>query len=421
MSASPVVCVVGEGGREHALAVALARSGAEVVVAPGNSGIEAYPGASGIRVSDLPPQAIDADLYVIGPEAPLVGGLADELRSQGRRVLGPGADGARLEGSKSWMKTLLDQAGVPTARWRSFSDFPAAADYLRSLSPPYVVKADGLAGGKGVAVTSSLEEAEADLAAKLEGRAFGEAGRVVVIEEAMEGPEVSLLALCDGKRALPLPPARDAKRLQDGDRGPNTGGMGAFSPVPDVTPALQDEILHRCVEPTLAALRASGIDYRGVLYAGCMLTAEGPKVVEFNVRFGDPEAQVVLPLIEGDLAGLLIEAAEGRLRSEPRLRPGAAVCVVMAAEGYPTRSRRGQVIPDPKPSPEVTILQAGTRVDEEGRLVTNGGRILDVVATGDDIAQARERAYAAVEAQAWPGAQWRSDIAWAACLAAGAG
>ncbi len=407
----PVVCVVGEAGREHALAVALKESAAEVIVAPGNSGIAAFPGAEGIRVSSISPEALEADLFVIGPEANLVRGLADELRAAGKLVLGPGAEGARLEGSKVWMKSILDRANVPTARWRSFSDPIQAKAFLSSLKPPYVIKTDGLAAGKGVLVTNALEEAESDVEAKLAGRAFGEAGRVVVIEEAMAGPEVSLLALCDGRKAVPLPPARDAKRLQDGDRGPNTGGMGAFSPVPDVTAAVQEEIVERCIEPTLAALQREGIDYRGVLYAGCMLTEEGPKVVEFNVRFGDPEAQVVLPRLGGDLTGLLMEAAQGDLRSFAQVRPEAAVCVVLASEGYPVRSRRNQPMVAPKPFPGVTILQAGSRMDEEGNLLTNGGRVLDVVATGSDLAQARERAYEAVAAHAWPGAQWRNDIA----------
>ncbi|MGH9102977.1 MAG: phosphoribosylamine--glycine ligase, partial [Acidimicrobiales bacterium] len=352
---------------------------------------------------------------VIGPEAPLVGGLADRLRGRGRLVLGPGADGARLEGSKAWMKELVSRAGVPTAEYRAFSDVDLALSHLRRQRPPYVVKTDGLAAGKGVLVTGSLAEAEADVRAKLSGVSFGTAGSVVVIEEAMAGPELSLLALCDGSRAAPLPLARDFKRLGDDDRGPNTGGMGAFAPVTDVPQGLVDEVMDRIVDPTLFALRREGIDYRGILYAGLMCTTEGPRLVEINVRLGDPEAQCVLPLLDGEaLLASFSEAAAGRLRSVPRVRDGSAVCVVLAAEGYPDKPRSGAIIAGVEEAEQmdgVDVLQAGTVVDMAGRLAAAGGRVLDVVGSGSGITDARQRAYSAVERVAWPGSLWRSDIA----------
>jgi phosphoribosylamine--glycine ligase len=395
------VCVVGGGGREHALASVLGRT-ASVVVSPGNPGI---PGSVA-----SPPEEIDADLFVIGPEGPLVDGLADRLRASGGLVFGPGADGARLEGSKAWMKSVLAEAGVPTAGHGVFTEIRAATSFLRSLAPPYVVKTDGLAAGKGVLVTDSLDEAIVDVALKLSGAAFGGAGRTVVIEEGLAGPEVSLLCLCDGRRAVPLAPAQDHKRLDDGDTGPNTGGMGAFSPVAAAGKDLVEEVVERAVEPTLHALRARGIDYRGVLYAGLILTADGPKVLEYNVRFGDPEAQVVLPRLDCDLAGLLAEAAAGRLRSEPRFVEDAAVTVVLAAEGYPVSPRTGDAIHGleaARAMPGVEIFCAGVGPG----MTTAGGRVLAVTGTGPDVAVARSRAYAAASCISWPGMHYRTDIA----------
>ncbi|MEA2702755.1 MAG: phosphoribosylamine---glycine ligase [Actinomycetota bacterium] len=400
------VCVVGSGGREHALASVLGRT-AQVVVTPGNPGI---PGSTA-----APPEEIDADLYVIGPEGPLVDGLADRLRARGSLVFGPGADGARLEGSKAWMKQVLADAGVPTARYGVFREVQPAADFLRTLAPPYVVKTDGLAAGKGVLVTDSLEEAEADVAAKLSGDAFGAAGRTVVIEEGLSGPELSLLCVCDGRRAVPLAPAQDFKRLGDGDSGPNTGGMGAYSPVPMAGKDVVEEVLERAVEPTLAALRAQGIDYRGVLYAGLMLTPDGPKVLEYNVRFGDPEAQVVLPRYAGDLTQLLAEAAAGDLRSEPTFVDDAAVTVVLASEGYPTAPRTGDVIHGldvAAAMPGVSLFFAGVGPGpNSGEIVTAGGRVLAVTALAPMLDDARLRAYDAVSQIGWPGVQLRTDIA----------
>ncbi|MGD0311747.1 MAG: phosphoribosylamine--glycine ligase [Acidimicrobiales bacterium] len=407
------VCVVGSGGREHALAVVLGRT-ADVIVTPGNPGIEGVTTAGHTLTSvSTPPEEVEADLFVIGPEAPLVEGLADRLRGAGRLVFGPGADGARLEGSKAFMKAMLAEAGVPTARFGVFTDPAPAKEFLRTLPGPWVVKTDGLAAGKGVLVTDSRAEAEADIDAKLSGAAFGDAGRQVVVEEGLLGPECSLLVVCDGLRLVPLAPAQDFKRRDDGDGGPNTGGMGAYSPVPTVDDEAVDRLVDEAVAPLLSALRARGIDYRGVLYAGLILTAEGPKVLEFNVRFGDPETQVVLPRLEGDLTALLAEAASGALRSAPRFSDDAAVCVVMAAEGYPESPRHGDLIAglDDAGSVEgVTVFHAGTGPSAEG-LVSSGGRVLGVTALGSTLAEARSRAYRAVAAISWPGAHARTDIA----------
>ena len=421
------VCVVGSGGREHALATVLART-ADVVVTPGNPGMPGTsPEGHAITVTDAPAEQVEADLYVIGPEVPLVDGLADRLRAQGRLVFGPGADGARIEGSKAFMKELLAEAGVPTARFGTFDAVAPALDFLRSLPGPYVVKTDGLAAGKGVLVTASLAEAEADVAAKLSGDAFGEAGTTVVVEEFLEGPECSLLVLCDGTRLAALAPAQDFKRRDDGDGGPNTGGMGSYSPVPGVDAALVAALVDEAVAPLLAALRARGIDYRGVLYAGLMLTPAGPRVLEFNARFGDPETQVVLPRYDGDLAALLAEVAAGALVTEPRFVDDAAVCVVLAAPGYPVAPRTGDPITglEAAAATGATVFHAGTAMGPDGTatgpvssgLVTAGGRVLGVTALGPSLAEARRRAYDAADAIAWDGLHRRDDIAAAAAAA----
>jgi phosphoribosylamine---glycine ligase len=400
------VCVVGSGGREHALADVLART-ADVVVTPGNPGI---PGSTGTR-----PAEVDADLFVVGPEAPLVDGLADRLRAAGRLVFGPGADGARLEGSKAWMKDLLAAAAVPTARYGSFGDAVAALDFLRALPGPWVVKTDGLAAGKGVLVTERLDEAEDDVRAKLAGKSFGDAGRTVVIEEGLIGPELSVLAICDGNRAVALAPAQDFKRVGDGDTGPNTGGMGAYSPVPFAGDEVVGTVMDRFVEPTLVELRRRGIDYRGVLYAGLMLTPDGPRLLEYNVRFGDPEAQVVLPRLTSDLAELLAAAAAGDLRRSPGPAFGhdACVTVVLASEGYPGETHRGDVIEgiDTAAAQGATVFAAGVASDGDGRLVTAGGRVLAVTGTGATVTAARRHAYAAAGCVSWPGMHYRTDIA----------
>ncbi len=399
------VVVVGSGGREACLASVLARHH-DVVVTPGNPGI---PGSVATPVEEL-----DADLYVIGPEVPLVDGLADRLRADGRLVFGPGADGARLEGSKAWMKELVTAAGVPTARYGQFDAAPQAIAFLRSLPGPYVVKTDGLAAGKGVLVTADRLEAEADIREKLSGAAFGAAGTTVVVEEAMSGAELSVFAVCDGARAVLLPPAQDFKRVGDGDVGPNTGGMGAYSPLPWLPDGLLDQVQATIIDPTVAELRRRGIDYRGVLYAGLMLTSEGPKLVEYNVRFGDPDSQVVLLRCTSDLGALLAAAAGGALGAEPTFDDGAAVLVVAAAEGYPASPTLGDAIDGLTGAREVEgveVLCAGVKAGDDGRLHTAGGRVLDVVGLGSDVATARARAYESMGHLRWPGMQHRTDIA----------
>jgi phosphoribosylamine--glycine ligase len=405
------VCVVGAGGREHALAVAMSR-GADVRVCPGNAGMAAL----GTQCVPGPPETVAADLYVIGPEAPLVDGLADRLRAAGHLVFGPGADGARLEGSKAWMKDVLSGAGVPTAAYSVFTEPGPAVEFLRGLPPPYVVKTDGLAAGKGVLVTRDLDDAVADVQAKLSGRSFGEAGRRVVIEEGLTGPEVSVMAVCDGARAVALAPAQDFKRIGDGDTGPNTGGMGAYSPVARVADELLAEIMKTAITPTLEALRARGIDYRGTLYAGLMLTPVGFRVLEFNVRFGDPETQVVMPRWEDNVVDVLAAAAAGRLDdvAPPRFSDDASICVVLAAPGYPDAARTGQPIYGIKEATQlqgIQIYAAGMAAAPDGNLHIGGGRVLGVGATGPTIDEARRRAYRAVSAISWEGMTYRRDIA----------
>jgi phosphoribosylamine---glycine ligase len=389
------VVVTGKGGREHALAWTFDRFGHDVVVAPGNAGIPWSVAAD--------PLSLDADLFVLGPDDHVVSGVGDQLRAQGKLVFGPNADGGQLEGSKAWMKTLLAEARVPTARFGSFTDAGAAAEFLRSLPGPYVVKTDYLALGKGVLVTDDLDEAIDDARTKLSNGA-------VVIEECMTGPEASLFAVCDGERAVVLPPSQDHKRVGDGDTGPNTGGMGAYSPVPVVTEDIVDHAMERCVLPTLRTLQKRDIDYRGVLYAGLMLTDEGPKIVEYNVRFGDPEAQVVLPRFASDPAELLLEAAEGKLRSEPAFVADAAVTVVCAAEGYPATPRLGDAITGIEAAESldgVVVFCAGVGPG----MTTAGGRVLDVTAIRPSVAEARRVAYEAVDRISWPGMHHRTDIA----------
>jgi phosphoribosylamine--glycine ligase len=417
------VCVVGSGGREHALAHVLSRT-AEVVVTPGNPGM-----AAPITVTAAPPSEIEADLVVIGPEAPLVDGLADRLRAEGRAVMGPGADGALLEGSKAFMKEVLADAGVPTARFAAFeaSQGADAVAYLDTLPGPWVIKTDGLAAGKGVLVARTMDEARADVAAKLSGASFGEAGRRIVIEEGLAGEECSLLVLFDGTTAVPLLPAQDFKRIGDGDRGPNTGGMGAYAPMPHISGAQVDDIMAIAVEPLLAALQRRGIDYRGVLYAGLMLGDDGPKVIEYNVRFGDPETQVVLPLLASDVAELFMAVATGTLGrlAAPVFSGDAAVCVVLASPGYPEQPRTGGTIHGLTASGQstaaidgATVFHAGTaRPEAAGPFTTAGGRVLAVTAVAPTLGAARTNAYAALEPIGWDGMLVRGDIAAAVATA----
>jgi phosphoribosylamine--glycine ligase len=421
------VLVVGSGGREHALAWGLARSPLvdEIVCAPGNPGMAAVGACVTLDIADVAAigdlaDRVRPDLVVVGPEDPLVAGAVDELDGRGHLTFGPCAAAARLEGSKKWMKDVLAGAGVPTAGYRSFgeADRDAAFAFLESLPGPYVVKTDGLAAGKGVIVTDSIVDARDAVRSYLSGAAFGDAGRTCVIEEALHGPEVSLFVLCDGRDCVPIALAQDHKRVFDGERGPNTGGMGAYSPVPDTiaSAGLIDEVMEKAIRPTLTELARRDVPYRGFLYCGLMLDPlKGPQVLEYNVRFGDPECQVVVPRLSSDLYVHCREAAEGRLETDVKLADDACVGVALAAEGYPPSPlRRGDVIEGldaANSRPGVSVFHAGTKLDVDGNVTTKGGRVPTVSATGSDLAAARAHAYEAVDLISWPGLHYRRDIA----------
>jgi phosphoribosylamine--glycine ligase len=413
--------VVGGGGREHALVRALARSSGNprVVCAPGNAGIardaECAP-VSGTDAAGLVALARDvaADLVVVGPEAPLVAGVADALRAEGFAVMGPGAQAARLEGSKAFAKEVMQAAGVPTARSFTVTDLAAGIRAVDELGAPCAVKADGLAAGKGVVVARDRDEAVAALRACLEAREFGDAGRTVVVEEGLTGPEVSLLAVCAGTAVARFPAARDYKPIGDGNAGPNTGGMGSVSPVRDVPDDLADELVDRVHRPVIAELARRGVPFSGVLYAGLMMTPDGPRVLEFNVRFGDPETQALLPRLADDPFDLLLAVATGDLPDRPvAVTPGACVAVVLAAADYPGTPRTGDVISglDAAAAAGAEVYHAGTARDAEGRIVTAGGRVLAVAQRGATVAEARAAAYAAARHITWEGMQMRTDIA----------
>lgn len=408
------VLVVGSGAREHAIALVCARS-ADVVVVPGRDAMAGSPkGGHSITTLAAPPEEVEADLVVIGPEEPLVEGLADRLRAKGRVVLGPGAEGARLEASKAYMKELCAAAKIPTAAFVTFDRLDEAVDHLRSSPGPYVIKTDGLAGGKGVFVTDDLSAAEHDVQQKLYGVSFGDAGRRIVIEEPLTGTEFSLQVLCNRDRAVPLAAARDYKRVGDGDVGPNTGGMGAFSPVPQAPDDVVSEAMDRIVEPALAELARRGADYSGVLYAGLMLTDDGLKLLEFNVRLGDPEAEVVLPRIDGDVTELFLAAANGDVPDRIPTTGGAAVCVVVAAPGYPLTPRTGDSVGGLQEAAKVkgvTLLHAGTDTGPDGVVRSAGGRVVAVTGCAPTLEAARERTYEAVSRIDLNGAIYRRDIA----------
>ena len=405
--------VVGSGAREHALAWAIAKS-AQVVVTPGNAGIAAH----GITCVVTLATDLEADLFVIGPEQPLVEGLADTLRAQGKSVVGPGRDGAQLEGSKAYMKEFLAACGVPTAQFGTFREADTAVAYLRTMNAPYVVKTDGLAAGKGVLVTSDFDEACADVRDKLSGEAFGDAGTTVVIEEGLDGPECSLLVLCDGTNVLALAAAQDFKRVGDGDRGANTGGMGAYAPMHSMSPAQVDDVMTTILAPTLKELGRRSIDFRGVLYAGVMLTSRGPRLLEYNVRFGDPETEVLVPLYGDRLFDLLTRVATGSLERTEAMPSGSAVTVVLASHGYPASSRHGDVIyclcadgQLEKSVEGVLVFHAGTSRNAAGQFVTAGGRVVAVTAVASSLLDARRRAYEAASLITFEGKVMRSDIA----------
>jgi phosphoribosylamine---glycine ligase len=418
--------VIGSGGREHALAWKLAQSPrvAEVLVAPGNAGtaFEAKCRNVAVQADDLEglrqlARDEQVDLTVVGPEAPLVAGIVDLFRAAGLRVFGPTAAAAKLEGSKAFAKEFLARHGIPTADYAVFDAVDPALAHVRAHGAPIVVKADGLAAGKGVVVATTTAEAEAAVRDMLAGNAFGDAGARVVLEEFLEGEEASFICMVDGAHALPMASSQDHKRVGDGDTGPNTGGMGAYSPAPVVTPEVHDRILREVVEPTVRGMAEDGEPFTGFLYAGLMIDKAGaPKVIEFNVRFGDPETQPVLMRLRSDLVDLVAAALDGRLdTSTAEWDPRCALGVVMAAEGYPGKPRTGDAINaiDAPDVDDTKVFHAGTKLEGE-HAVTAGGRVLCVTALGETVAQAQQRAYAEVAGISWPGEFHRHDIGWRA-------
>jgi phosphoribosylamine--glycine ligase len=405
------ILLVGSGGREHSIGWKLAQSSRvdELISLPGNPGLaELGPTVEGIDIDDVGAIAAMAlfhqvDLVIVGPEAPLAAGVADAATSLGIPVFGPTRSAARLESSKSFAKDVMSRAGIPTGASETFTDHQSAIDHLTRTEGPYVVKADGLAAGKGVLVTESRTDAESWVGYCLEG-GFGAAGASVIIEEYLNGPEVSVFAVCTENGAVPLEPARDYKRLFEGDEGPNTGGMGSYSPVDDLPEGLVSGVMTDVIDPTLEQMKADGNPFTGFLYAGLVLTDDGPKVLEFNVRLGDPECQAVLPRMTSDLVDVL----EG---ASPEWMDMATVNVVLAAKGYPTAPEKGAVIKGLDRVPDdVIVFHAGTKRDGS-KLLVNGGRVLNLVGTGSTIGEARAKAYTAAETVAWPGVEFRTDIA----------
>ena len=421
------VLVVGGGGREHALAWKAARSPRveTVFVAPGNAGTHAEAGCRNVPIGaeDVSGLADFAEqegvgLTIVGPEAPLVAGIVDEFRRRGLKCFGPTADGARLEGSKAFTKAFLARHDIPTGAYGDFTDVEEACRFIRSRGAPIVVKADGLAAGKGVIVASSVEEAETAVKDMLAGNRFGDAGARVVVEEFLEGEEASFIAMVDGRNILPLASSQDHKARDDGDRGPNTGGMGAYSPAPIVDAALHARIMREVMEPTVAGLAAEGTPYVGFLYAGIMVGKDGvPRVLEFNCRFGDPETQPILFRMRSDLVELCLAALDGRLdQARCDWDPRASLGVVLAAGGYPESYRKGDAISGLDADAgrdDVKIFHAGTRTSDGG-VVTNGGRVLCAVALGDTVTQAQSKAYELAGSIRWEGAFYRRDIGWRA-------
>jgi phosphoribosylamine--glycine ligase len=424
------ILLVGSGGREHALARRIAASPltARLTAAPGNAGIAEIAECVAIAADDVPALVAYAaeqavDLVVVGPEVALVAGLADRLAEKGIKAFGPNAAAALLEGSKSFMKDIVAKYGIPTASYASFRDGTAAKAYVVEHGAPIVIKADGLAAGKGVTIAATIAEAEDAIDEALVGGRFGAAGREIVIEEFMAGEEASYFALVDGETVVPLGAAQDHKAVGDGDTGPNTGGMGAYSPAPVVTPALEQRILDEIVRPLARGMVAEGRPYRGVIFAGLMIVptpaGPAPKLIEINVRFGDPECQVLMARLESDPVALMLATAEGRLSELPPAlwRDEAALTVVLCAEGYPGTPRTGTVIKgihDAAAINGVTVFHAGTKRGADGGLLASGGRVLNIVATGQNVAEAQARAYRAVDRIDWPEGFCRRDIGWRA-------
>ena len=419
--------VIGAGGREHALAWKLAQSAhvGEVLVAPGNAGTAQEAKCRNVAVAATDLDALLAlardegvAFTVVGPEAPLVSGVVDRFRQAGLRIFGPTAAAAQLEGSKAFAKDFLARHAIPTAGYSGFTDADTAVEYVRQHGAPIVIKADGLAAGKGVIVATTLEEAEVAITDMLSGNAFGAAGARVVIEEFLDGEEASFIAMVDGTTALPMATSQDHKRVGDGDTGPNTGGMGAYSPAPVVTPEVHARIMREVIEPTVRGMADDGVPFTGFLYAGLMIDASGaPKVIEFNVRFGDPETQPVMMRLTSDFAALVEAGIDGRLDTvQPDWDPRPALGVVMAAEHYPATPRTGDVINtwDTPPLADTKVFHAGTTLDAHGQAVTAGGRVLCVTALGETVADAQTRAYGELAGISWPGEFHRHDIGWRA-------
>jgi phosphoribosylamine--glycine ligase len=419
------VLVVGAGGREHALCWAIAASPLcdKLFCAPGNAGIAEVAACVDVGAEDVDGvmKFVDSegiDFVVVGPEAPLVLGLVDKLRAAGIRCFGPTAAAAQLEGSKSFTKDLCAKYGIPTGAYARFTEFSPAKAYIEEQGAPIVVKADGLAAGKGVTVAMTVDEAVAAAADALEGGKFGDAGASIVVEAFLDGEEVSVFAICDGEHALTLASAQDHKAAYDGDKGPNTGGMGAYSPAPVMTGALAREVDETIIARTMAAMKSEGIPFTGVLFAGLMITAEGPQLLEYNVRFGDPECQVLMMRLKSDLLTALLAAADGELKDyDLRWRDETALTVVMAANGYPDSYEKGTEIRNLEAAgamEDVVVFHAGTAKGPNGAVQAIGGRVLNVTALGPDAAAAQKRAYEAVDAIDWPGGFCRRDIGWRA-------
>ena len=412
------VCVIGSGGREHALAwrLSISPSVTKVYAIPGSAAMSDCAELVGIdwQQSDHLINLLkdnQVDLVVVGPEAPLVAGLADELNKAGIPVFGPSKAAARLEGSKVFAKDLMKKYNIPTAAYGVFHNVEEAKAFIATTGAPIVVKADGLAAGKGVVVAMTIDEANAAVEDMLSGNRFGEAGSTVVIEEFMEGEEASLLAFVDGKTVVPMIASQDHKRIFDGDKGPNTGGMGTYAPAPVLTDALRDEAMKTILEPMVSAMEKEGMPYVGCLYAGLMITPQGPKVVEFNARFGDPETQVVLPLLDSDLGQIMMACATGTLTADMvKWKDSSAACVILASKGYPETSSKGDVIHgDIKQHDTTIVFHSGTKfIGDE--YVTNGGRVLGVVGLGKDLRTALDRAYGRIEHIDFEGMQYRTDI-----------